>query len=144
YMERAANFAERHRALGIGWFGWHSYLQSKMIPFESITAKCLNCEIAETIQKQAYAASAKLAQLLGEPEVLKGYGRRNTTLTAIAPTKSSSFIIGQASEGIEPIRANYFIKDLQKGKYSLRNPYLEKLLELKGQNTPQIWESILR
>jgi ribonucleoside-diphosphate reductase alpha chain len=88
FMERTVRFAERHRALGIGWLGWHSYLQSKMIPWESMEAKLINTQVAKNIKEKAYAASAKLAQEYGEPEVCKGYGRRNTTLMAIAPTKS--------------------------------------------------------
>lgn len=144
FMERAYNFAVRHRALGIGWIGWHSYLQSKMIPFESLQAKFLNVEIARTIHDKAYAASATLATEYGEPEHLIGYGRRNTTLLAIAPTKSSSFILGQVSEGVEPQRTNYYIKDLQKGKFTIKNPYLEALLESKGYNTHDVWDGILK
>ena len=143
FMERAVKFAERHRALGVGWLGWHSYLQSKMIPWESMEAKLHNVQIAQNIKKAAYAASAKLAQEFGEPEVCKGYGRRNTTLLAIAPTKSSAFILGQVSEGIEPHRTNYYIKDLQKGKFTIKNPQLVELLESKGKNTDDVWKSIL-
>ena len=143
FMERSVKFAERHRALGVGWLGWHSYLQSKMIPWESMEAKFHNSEIAKNIKEAAYAASAKLAQEYGEPEVCKGYGRRNTTLLAIAPTKSSAFILGQVSEGIEPHRTNYYIKDLQKGKFTVKNHELEKLLESKGKNTDDVWKSIL-
>jgi ribonucleoside-diphosphate reductase alpha chain len=88
FMQRTVSFAKRHRALGLGWLGWHSYLQSKMIPWESMEAKFANVEIAKNIKTQAYEASAKLAQEYGEPDVCKGYGRRNSTLLAIAPTKS--------------------------------------------------------
>lgn len=144
FFDRAVRFAERHRALGIGWLGWHSYLQSKMIPFDSMQAHFENVAIAKTIQDQALSASIKLAGLFGEPELLLGYGRRNTTLTAIAPTKSSAFILGQVSEGIEPNRANYYIKDLAKGKFTVKNPYLEQLLESKGRNTPEVWNNILK
>ena len=144
FMERAVRFAERHRALGIGWLGWHSYLQSKMIPFESMQAKLINSTVAKTIKEQSYKASAKLAKVYGEPEVLKGYGRRNTTLMAIAPTTSSAFILGQVSEGIEPCNSNYYIKDLQKGKFSVRNKFLQQLLEEKGFNTEDIWSSIIK
>jgi len=143
-MTKAVNFAERQRAIGIGWLGWHSYLQSKMIPFESREAHNLNLEIAETIQQKALAASRVLALAYGEPELLKGYERRNVTLTAIAPTKSSAFILGQVSEGIEPHRSNYYIKDLAKGKFTIKNSELEKLLESKGKNTDTVWESILK
>jgi len=143
FMERAVRFAERHRALGVGWLGWHSYLQSKMIPWESMEAKFHNTQIAKNIKEAAYKASAKLAQEYGEPEVCKGYGRRNTTLLAIAPTKSSAFILGQVSEGIEPHRTNYYIKDLQKGKFTIKNQELVKLLQSKGLDTEEIWKSIL-
>ena len=144
FMERAVRFAERHRALGIGWLGWHSYLQSKMIPFESMEAKLLNVEIAKNIKVRAYAASEKMAGMYGECLYTTGYGRRNTTLMAIAPTKSSAFILGQVSEGIEPHRANYYIKDLAKGKFTIKNVHLVELLESKGQNTQEVWESILK
>lgn len=144
FMERPVRFAERHRALGLGVLGWHSYLQSKMIPYESMDAKYLNVAIAKNIKEASYKASAKLAQEYGEPEVLKGYGRRNSTTMAIAPTKSSAFILGQVSEQVEPHRANIFIKDLQKGKFTVRNPYLEKVLEEKGKNDDATWMSILK
>lgn len=144
FLDRAVRFAERHRALGIGILGWHSCLQAKDIPFESFAAKMLNAKIAKTIRDQAYEASGKLAEIFGEPEVLKGYGRRNTTLMAIAPTKSSAFILGQVSEGIEPQRANYYVKDTAKGSFTIRNPYLTTHLEQIGKNTPEVWESILK
>lgn len=85
HMERAYNFAKENRALGLGVLGWHSYLQKNMIPFESIKANQINASIFSTIKNRAYKASEELAEMFGEPEVLKGYGRRNTTLLAIAP-----------------------------------------------------------
>ncbi len=144
FLEKARFFAQNHRALGIGWIGWHSYLQSKMIPFESMTAKLLNVEIIKQMKEKAYSASAKLATMFGEPLWLKGRGRRNTTLLAIAPTKSSSFILGQVSEGIEPNKTNYYIKDLQKGKFTIKNPYLQRLLQSKNKDTDDVWNSILK
>lgn len=145
-MERPVKFAKRHRALGIGWLGWHSYLQSKMIPFESIQARGLNQEIGQFIQDRALHASRFLAAMFGPCEALKEYGVddvRNTTLTAIAPTKSSSFIIGQASECVEPIRSNYYIRDVQKGKFTIKNPKLMEVLEEHGRNDDATWRSIL-
>lgn len=144
FLERAVNFAKRQRALGVGWLGWHSYLQSKSIPFESMEAKLENTKIAKTIQEKAVEASRKLAKQFGEPELLKGYGRRNVTLTAIAPTKSSAFIIGQVSEGIEPHRSNYYIKDLQKGKFTVKNPYLVQVLDRYNKNSDVVWQDILK
>lgn len=143
YMERAVNFAERHRALGLGVLGWHSFLQSKMIPFDSFQAMQLNNQIFKYIKDESYKASATLAGLLGEPELLKGYGRRHATTMAIAPTKSSSFILGQVSPSIEPYKSNYYVKDLAKTKTVFKNPYLEKLLQEKGLDMPDIWKSIL-
>ena len=142
YFERAHRFAVRHRALGAGVLGWHSYLQSKMIAFESAEAAKLNLQIAKTIRERADAASYDLARMFGEPELLKGYGRRNTTLLAIAPTKSSSFILGQVSQSIEPEFSNCYVKDLAKSKTTIKNPYLIKLLQDKGQDTHEVWESI--
>jgi len=143
FMERAVNFAKNHRALGLGRLGWHSYLQSKMIPFESLEAKLYNVKIAKFIKEQSYEASAELAQMFGEPEMLKGYGRRNTTLNADAPTKSSAFILGQVSESNEPAKANYYIKDLAKIKFTVKNTHLEALLIEKEKNTQEVWNSIL-
>ena len=142
YFERAHQFAVRHRALGAGVLGWHSFLQSKMIAFESAEAAKLNLQIAKTIRERADAASYDLARRFGEPELLKGYGRRNTTLLAIAPTKSSSFILGQVSQSIEPEFSNCYVKDLAKSKTTIKNPYLIKLLQDKGQDTHEVWESI--
>ncbi len=142
FMERAYNFAVANRALGLGVLGWHSYLQSKMISFESIEAKKLNAKVFKSIREKSYQASADLAKEFGEPSLLKGYGRRNTTLNAIAPTTSSAFILGQVSQSIEPIWSNCYVKDIAKIKVTIKNPALEKLLEEKGKNTKEVWNSI--
>jgi len=142
FMERAYNFAKDNRALGLGVLGWHSLLQSKMMSFDSQDAFNLNHEIFKTLQEKSYKASSELAEKFGEPAVLKGYGRRNATLNAIAPTTSSAFILGQVSQGIEPIWSNVYVKDIAKIKTTIKNPFLEALLEDKGQNTPEVWISI--
>ncbi len=142
FMERAYNFAKENRALGLGALGWHSLLQSKRLPFDSQEAYDLNSEIFKTIKERSYKASQALAERFGEPEVLKGYGRRNTTLNAIAPTTSSAFILGQVSQGIEPIWSNIYVKDIAKIKTTIKNPFLMELLEEKGMNTPEVWRSI--
>jgi len=141
-FERAVNFAKRHRALGLGRLGYHSFLQSKMIPFESLEARNWNVLIQKTIKEQAYAASEKLAELFGEPEVLEGIGRRNSTLIALPPTTSTAFIFDE-SQSIEIREANIYIKDIAKIKAVVKNKYLEKLLEEKGENTEEIWDSIM-
>jgi len=142
FMRRAYNFALANRAIGIGVLGWHSLLQSKMIPFESAEAGKLNVEVFKTIRAQADAASKKLAAAYGEPEILKGYGRRNTTVMAVAPTTSSAFILGQVSQSIEPVWSNCYVKDIDKMKITIKNPFLIDLLETKGENTKEVWRSI--
>jgi ribonucleoside-diphosphate reductase alpha chain len=142
FMERAYNFAKANRALGLGVLGWHSLLQAKKLSFEAKEAMDLNVEVFQLIKKQADAASKKLAVELGEPEVLKGYGRRHTTLLAIAPTTSSAFILGQVSQGIEPIWSNCYMKDVAKMKVTIKNLTLQALLAEKGKDTKQVWDSI--
>jgi ribonucleoside-diphosphate reductase alpha chain len=142
FMRRAYDFAVANRALGLGVLGWHSYLQSKMIPFESLEASKLNAKIFKEISNKAHLASQKLATLFGEPEILKGYGRRNTTLTAVAPTTSSAFILGQVSQSIEPVWSNIYVKDVAKTKVTIRNPFLEEVLERNGKNDRDTWNDI--
>ena len=144
FMERPVKFAKRHRAVGIGVLGWHSYLQSNMVPFDSIEAMNKNNELFKTIKEKSYEASEELADKFGEPEVLEGYGRRNTTTMAVAPTKSSSIILGQVSPSIEPLKSNYFVRDGAKLKSTQKNRFLEELLEQKNKNTPEVWESIMK
>ena len=144
FMESSHNFAVRWRALGLGQLGWHSYLQSKGIAFESFEAMLLNTEIAKTIKERSIRASQDLAQKYGEPEGMKGYGLRNLTVAAIAPTTSSSFILGQVSPSIEPLASNYFTKDLAKGKFTYRNPYLKDVLAKHEQDNEETWVSILK
>lgn len=142
FMEKAYKFAKEHRALGMGTIGQHSYYQSKMISFESMEATKLNARIYKNIQRKAVKASEELAEMFGEPELLKGYGRRNAALTAIAPTTSSAFILGQVSQSIEPFFSNSYVKDLAKTKVTIRNPHLIKLLQEKGKDTREVWSSI--
>lgn len=142
FMEKAYNFAKHHRALGLGVLGWHSLLQSKTIIFESQDASDINLEIFKFIKERSYKASKELAELFGEPKLLKDYGRRNTTLNSIAPTTSSAFILGQVSQGIEPVWSNCYVKDIQKIKTTIKNPFLVDLLEKKGKNNPDVWKTI--
>ena len=141
-MKRAWRFANDHRAIGLGVLGYHSLFQSKLIPFESLQAKQLNHEIFKTLKERSEVASKWLHDERGYKSLRDGFA--NTTLIAIAPTKSSSFILGQVSMGIEPIKSNYFIKDLAKSKTIYKNPYLEAELEKYGLNTPETWEGILK
>lgn len=142
FMERAYNFAKEHRSLGLGVLGWHSFLQKNMIPFSSDEADELTDEIFSLIKERSYKASEELAGLFGEPEVLKGYGRRNTTLMAVAPTTSSAFILGQASQSIEPIWSNCYVKDLAKTKVTIKNPQLKDVLAKYGRDDRETWINI--
>lgn len=141
-MKRANRFASQHRAIGLGVLGYHSLFQSKLIQFESLMAKQLNHQIFKIIKEKSELASKYLYEDKGYRCLREGYA--NTTLIAIAPTKSSSFILGQVSMGIEPIKSNYFIKDLAKSKTIYKNPFLEIELDKYGLNTPETWESILK
>jgi ribonucleoside-diphosphate reductase alpha chain len=126
-IDRALTFCKRYRALGLGVLGFHSYLQYKMMPFESREAARWNLEMIQLIREKAEKAS-------------KG---RNATLLAIAPTKSSSFILGGVSQGIEPEWSNFYIKDLAKTKVTQKNIYLDELLKSKNLNDyEEVWESI--
>ena len=142
YLEKAYNFAKRQRALGLGVLGWHSFIQSKGLPFDSRDAARLNVEVFKLIKEKSYAASEELAKMFGEPEYLKGYGRRNVTLNAIAPTTSSAFILGQVSQSIEPIWSNCYVKDVAKMKVTIKNPILQKLLAELGKDDKETWDSI--
>jgi len=143
YLASANRFAKNHRALGLGAMGWHSYLQKNRIPFEGMRAKGLTHQIFEDISAKATKASKELATIYGEPEILKGYGLRNTTLMAIAPTTSSSAILGQTSPGIEPFSSNYYKAGLAKGNFMRKNKYLKQLLEEKGLDNEDTWRSIM-
>jgi ribonucleoside-diphosphate reductase alpha chain len=143
YLASANRFAKRHRALGLGVLGWHSYLQKNRIPFEGLQAKSLTHSIFQDISEKSVKASKSLADIYGEPDVLKGYGLRNTTLMAIAPTTSSSAILGQTSPGIEPFSSNYYKAGLAKGNFMRKNKYLKKLLTEKGMDTEDTWRGIM-
>lgn len=143
YLERAVRFARRYRAIGIGVLGWHSYLQSKGIPLESPEAIHLNNLIFKTIREKAEEASRWLRERHPEDELAEVMERRNATLLAVAPTKSSSFILGQVSPSVEPYTSNYYLKDLQKARVPFKNPFLEDLLREKGKDEEKVWQSIL-
>lgn len=145
FMQAPRNFAINQRALGVGVLGWHSLLQSKLIPFESFQAKMLNVEIWKTIRERADKATEDLANILGKAPIFEGttHNRRNVTTLAVAPTTSSSFILGQVSQSIEPVNSNYYIRDLAKGKFTYKNPYLKNLLKDKHKDDDDTWRSIL-
>lgn len=143
YLVNARRFAMRHRAVGLGVLGYHSYLQKNRIPFESFEATQFNARAFKHIRDEADIASQNLAHIYGEPELLEGYGRRNTTTMAIAPTTSSSAILGQTSPGIEPFASNYYKAGLAKGNFMRKNKYLKALLAEKGLDNEDTWREIM-
>lgn len=141
---RAHRSAKKGRALGLGVLGWHTFLQSKGLPFSSIAATSWTNKIFSQIKNQAEDASRKLAEEYGEPIWCKGTGMRNTHLIAIAPTVSNSTISGGVSAGIEPIPANVYTFNSSKGTFIRKNPVLEKYLEDRGHNSEEVWQQILK
>ncbi|MAH05443.1 MAG: ribonucleoside-diphosphate reductase subunit alpha [Alphaproteobacteria bacterium] len=143
-MAKAKYSAMRERSVGLGVMGWHSFLQQKMIPMESVMAKVWNKRIFEQIRTQADKASQVLAEERGACPDAADYGikERFSNKMAIAPTASISIICGGASPGIEPNAANAFTHKTLSGSFAVRNRYLEQLLEEKGQNNEDVWSSI--
>jgi ribonucleoside-diphosphate reductase alpha chain len=143
-MKRAKYAAMRERSVGLGVMGFHSFLQSKMIPMESVMAKVWNRRMFQHIRRGADEASVKLAHERGACPDAADYGvmERFSNKMAIAPTASISIITGGASPGIEPNAANAYNHKTLSGSFAVKNEYLEKLLEAKGQNTGDVWSSI--
>ncbi|MBS4075370.1 ribonucleoside-diphosphate reductase subunit alpha [Ameyamaea chiangmaiensis] len=143
-MERAKYAAARERSVGLGVMGFHSFLQARDIPFESVIAKVWNRRIFKHIREQANAASRTLADLRGPCPDAAEYGvhERFSNKLAIAPTASISIIAGNASPGIEPISANVFLQKTLSGSFTVRNRHLQKLLATKGQDNDEVWSSI--
>jgi len=141
-MKRTHKHAKKGRALGLGVMGWHTFLQKKNLPFNSIASTAWTHTIMSKIRNEAEAASRQLAVEYGEPLWCKGTGMRNTHVLAIAPTVSNSRIAG-CSAGIEPQPANVYTFNGAKGTFIVKNPELEKLLIKKGKNTNKVWDQIL-
>ena len=131
-LEKAVAFTKKSRALGLGAAGLHSLYISKMLPFGSLEAYMLNAEIFRTIREKAEEATKWIAEQYGEPEWCKGYGRANTHVLAVAPTKSSSLLIGGVSEGINPDTAMVFTQRSAGGEIDRINPYLLALMKERG------------
>jgi len=145
-MAKAKFSAERERALGLGAFGWHSFLQQEDIPYESggfNSASSYSHTIFKLIKERAEAASLELGAERGEAPDMVGTGRRNSHLLALAPNANSADIANK-SPAMEPWYANCFVKDTRAGIGFFRNPELEKRLEAIGKNVKSVWDSILK
>jgi len=143
FLHRAKYSAMRERSIGLGAMGFHSYLQSKNVPFASAIAKGINLKIFKHIKEQALATSKILAEERGEAPDMEGTGLRFAHMLAIAPNASSSIICGSTSPSIEPLRANAYTQKTMSGTHFMRNKYLEKLLKEKEINTDETWKSII-
>ena len=141
-MKRTNKHAKKGRALGLGVMGWHTFLQQKGLPFNSIASTAWTHTIFSDIKLKAEAASRQLAQEYGEPLWCRGTGMRNTHLMAVAPTVSNSRI-GGCSAGIEPYPANMYTFNGAKGTFIVKNKELETLLSEKGKNSEKVWDQIL-
>jgi ribonucleoside-diphosphate reductase alpha chain len=144
-MANAIYAARRERSVGLGLMGFHSFLQMQNVPFESAMAKSWNMRLFKHLRRQCDAASRVLAAERGPcPDAAeRGVMERFSHKLAIAPTASISIICGGTSAGIEPIPANIYTHKTLSGTFAVRNPYLERLLEARGQNVPPVWDSIL-
>lgn len=142
-LERVVKSAEKSRALGLGLLGFHTYLQENNWPIDSFEARLANARIFKHMHDESLRASKFLAEWLGEPEVMKGTGLRNTHRLAIAPNTSSAFIAGAVSQGIEPFIANVAQQKLAKvGSIERINPVLVKLLKERGKFNEEVIDQI--
>jgi ribonucleoside-diphosphate reductase alpha chain len=142
-FENSVRSAEKGRALGLGVLGWHTYLQQRGIPFDSLTAQFETRKIFSQMKIESERASRDMADVYGEPLWCVGTGLRNTHLRAIAPTVSNSKLSGNVSPGIEPWAANVFTEQTAKGTFIRKNRELEKVLRKAGINTKDTWDKIL-
>jgi len=142
-LEKAVRATEKGMALGLGVCGFHTYLQSQMIPFESLEAMMFNNILFKGIQEKSKAASAFLATVFGEPEWCKGTGFANTHTMAVAPTKSTALIMGGVSEGINPDPAMTFTQLTAAGEVDRANPILLALMKKKGVYDRKHWQELV-
>jgi ribonucleoside-diphosphate reductase alpha chain len=141
-LSKARYSAMQERSIGLGAMGFHGLLQQRNLPWENPMAKSLNLSVFNYIYNEATAATRELAVERGEPDDLKGTGKRNAHLIAIAPNANSSIICG-CTASIEPVKSNAFTHRTRAGAHLIKNRYLEKLLEDKGRNNEAVWKTII-
>ena len=143
-LKRTHNHAKKGRGLGLGVMGWHTFLQQKQLPFNSIASTAHTHNIFSDIRNKAEKASRDLADEYGEPVWCRGTGMRNTHLLAIAPTVSNSVITGGISAGIEPLPANIYTFNGAKGTFIRKNKVLQDILIEKGEDKDKWWDQMLK
>ena len=141
-ISRARYSATQERSLGLGAMGWHSLLHQKRVAFDSPEARELNREVFKFIKDEAVMESISIGAEKGEAPDMRGTGRRNAHLLAIAPNANSSIIVS-TSPSIEPMKANAYTHRTRAGSHLVQNIYLEEELEKVGKNHPDIWSSII-
>ena len=141
-ISRARYSAEMERSLGLGAMGLHSLYQRHKIPFDSVDAKKLNIEIFSKIKSDAVEQTKILGKEKGECSDMKGTGKRNSHLLAIAPNANSSMITG-CSPSIEPHKANAYTHRTRAGSHLIQNKYLREELKNINMDTPEVWTSII-
>lgn len=146
FMEKARRSAIEKRDIGLGTLGFHEYLQMNDCAFGDINSRCINYEIYSTIQQYANEYTYEYGLKLGSPKMCEDANlvRRNVSLMTIAPNKSTSFLMDETSLGIEPFFSNYFVKSLAGIETTFKNKSLKKLLQRKGEDTQEVWDSILK
>ena len=142
-LEKVRNFTIKGRAIGLGIMGFHTYLQSKGIPYIGLEAQFLSSEIAQHLQTESLRASQWLAQEYGEPDWCKGYGVRNTHRTAYAPTKSTALLMGGVSESWFPDPGAVFDAGTAVGEMRRITPVIFEIMKAKGVYTPETINSII-
>lgn len=145
FMDRARKAAMEKRDIGLGTLGLHELFQIKGLAFGDVGSRILNKEIYSTIRKYGEETTKELGEKLGSPKICEQAGmvRRNASIMMVAPNKSTSFISGATSLGIEPFMSNIFFKSLAKIQYVFKNPHLEKVLTELGKNTTEVWDTII-
>jgi len=141
-FKNSVNFSKKARALGLGWLGWATFLQKKGIPFISLAARAYINIIGEKMKTEGEKYNKKWGKILGSPEWCDE--NRNLTLFAIAPTTTTSLVMGGVSQGIEPIITNVWVQKSAKGTFIRKNPQFQELIENKYSeyNTPSFWNEI--
>ncbi len=140
-FKKAINSVKHERSIGLGVMGYHGYLMSKRVPFESLQARLINKEIFKNIHVASIAASERLGQERGLP--LDGGTQRNSYVNSVQPTASTAFICGEATPSIEPSAGNAFLQKTLSGSFLVKNRHLEKILEEKGMNSTEVWKSVI-
>ena len=141
-ISKARYSAQQERSLGLGAMGLHSYFQKNSIAFDSQEAIDANEEIFSKIKAKSVEATLEMGKRRGEAPDMKGTGRRNAHMLAIAPNANSSMIV-DTSPSIEPWKANAFTSRTRVGSHLNKNPHLEKILETIGKNTDEVWSTII-